>query len=127
MPDLRRLRVGLCGLATIHPPPREQRSSVESSGPAVTSVASVKDGVRSAVLEQLAALRVENDHLRTALQTRIIIEQAKGAISARYGVTPDTAFQMMRARARSQRRKIHEYAAEIVANGGRFATEGEDR
>jgi hypothetical protein len=29
----------------------------------------------------------------------------------------------MRGLARSQHREIHEYAAEIVANGGRFAVE----
>jgi hypothetical protein len=33
---------------------------------------------------------------------------------------------MMRARARSQRRNIHHYAAEILANGGRFAAERVD-
>jgi AmiR/NasT family two-component response regulator len=38
-------------------------------------------------------------------------------------VTPDTAFEMMRGLARSQRRAIHDYAAEIVANGGRLAVE----
>jgi hypothetical protein len=31
---------------------------------------------------------------------------------------------MMRGLARSQWRNIHEYAAEIVANGGRFAVDG---
>jgi AmiR/NasT family two-component response regulator len=51
------------------------------------------------------------------------LEQAKGAISVRCGVTPDTAFEMLRGLARSQRREIHEYAAEIVANGGRFSRE----
>jgi AmiR/NasT family two-component response regulator len=90
----------------------------------VTS-ASLQAGVTRTLLEQLAALRAENDQLRTALQSRIIIEQAKGAISVRCGVTPDRAFHMMRARARSRRQSIHAYAAEIVANGGRFAAERE--
>jgi AmiR/NasT family two-component response regulator len=70
--------------------------------------------------ERLAALETENEQLRTALESRIIIEQAKGAISARCGVAPETAFEMMRGLARSQRRNIHEYAASIVANGGRL-------
>lgn len=88
---------------------------------------STQNGVTNTLLEELAALRLENDQLRTALETRIILEQAKGAISARCGVNPETAFEMMRSRARSQRRNIHEYAADIVANGGRLDAEAEDR
>jgi AmiR/NasT family two-component response regulator len=80
------------------------------------------DGVVSSAIScRLAVLEAENDQLRTALESRIIIEQAKGAISVRCGVTPETAFEMMRGLARSQRREIHEYAADIVANGGRFS------
>ena len=75
------------------------------------------------MFERLTALETENERLRTALQSRIVVEQAKGAISVRCGVTPDTAFEMMRGLARSQCREIHEYAAEIVANGGRLALE----
>jgi ANTAR domain len=68
--------------------------------------------------ERIAGLERENEQLRTALESRIIIEQAKGAISVRSGVTPGIAFELMRRLARSSRREIHEYAAEIVANGG---------
>jgi AmiR/NasT family two-component response regulator len=75
----------------------------------------------AATHERLAALETENEQLRTALQSRIVLEQAKGAISARLGTTPDIAFEMMRGLARSQRRSIHDYAAEIVANGGRLS------
>jgi AmiR/NasT family two-component response regulator len=69
---------------------------------------------------ELHALRVECAQLRQALQSRIIIEQAKGAVSARVDTTPDAAFELMRGLARSQRRNLHEYAAAIVANGGRL-------
>jgi AmiR/NasT family two-component response regulator len=69
---------------------------------------------------ELAALRVENAQLRTALRTRIVIEQAKGAISARHETTPEIAFEMLRGLARSQRRNIHEYAAAVVASAGRL-------
>jgi AmiR/NasT family two-component response regulator len=81
-------------------------------------------GVPTSIFDRLAALELENAQLRTALESRIVIEQAKGAISVRFGTTPDEAFAMMRGLARSQHREIHEYAAEIVAKGGRFA--GED-
>lgn len=80
-------------------------------------------GMTAEMFERLAALERENEQLRTALESRIVLEQAKGAISVRCGVDPETAFEMMRGLARSQRREIHEYAAEVVANGGRFAPE----
>ena len=80
-------------------------------------------GAPSSIFDRLAALEMENAQLRTALERRILVEQAKGAISVRFGVAPDEAFEMMRALAQSQRREIHEYAAEIVAHGGRFAAE----
>jgi AmiR/NasT family two-component response regulator len=75
----------------------------------------------AAAPERLAALETENEQLKTALRSRIVLEQAKGAISARFGTTPDIAFEMMRGLARSQRRSIHDYAVEIVANGGRLS------
>lgn len=70
--------------------------------------------------DELQALRVENAQLRTALQSRIVIEQAKGAISARLATTPEVAFETLRGLARSQRRNLTAYAAEVVANGGRL-------
>jgi AmiR/NasT family two-component response regulator len=80
------------------------------------------DGVviplRSGGADELEALRLENAQLRNALRSRIIIEQAKGAVSARLGTTPDVAFELMRGLARSQRRNLHEYAAGVVASGG---------
>jgi AmiR/NasT family two-component response regulator len=69
---------------------------------------------------ELPTLRAENAQLRDALKGRIVIEQAKGAISARQGITPDIAFEMLRGLARSQHRDIEEFAAAVVANGGRL-------
>jgi AmiR/NasT family two-component response regulator len=54
------------------------------------------------------------------LEARIVIEQAKSAASARLGTTPEVAFEMLRGLARSQGRTLAEYAAEVVANGGRL-------
>jgi AmiR/NasT family two-component response regulator len=71
--------------------------------------------------DRLRALEVENAQLRAALESRIVVEQAKGAVSARLETTPDVAFELIRALARSQRRKLHEFAAEVVANGGRLS------
>ena len=49
-----------------------------------------------------------------------VVEQAKRAVSARLATTPEVALEMMRGLARSQHRSLREYAAEIVANGGRL-------
>jgi AmiR/NasT family two-component response regulator len=58
--------------------------------------------------------------LEEALASRIVIEQAKGAVSARCEVPVDVAFEMIRGMARSRRRGLQEFCAEIVTNGGRF-------
>lgn len=68
-------------------------------------------------------LQVMVGELQHALANRIIIEQAKGAISAYRHVPVDNAFEMLRIFARGGNRNIHELAAEVVANGGRIGTD----
>jgi hypothetical protein len=53
--------------------------------------------------------------LQTALDSRIVIEQAKGILAEREGISPDKAFHRMRRDARSRRMKLHDLAAGIVA------------
>jgi hypothetical protein len=53
--------------------------------------------------------------LQTALESRIVLEQAKGILAERHSVAPDEAFARMRREARSRRIKLHELAADIVA------------
>jgi GAF domain-containing protein len=45
----------------------------------------------------------------------VVIEQAKGALCARDGVTPGQAFEQMRRRARAERRRVLEIAQEIMS------------
>ncbi|MFI0982290.1 ANTAR domain-containing protein [Streptomyces sp. NPDC021093] len=52
--------------------------------------------------------------LRTALTSRIAIEQAKGILAAQWGVHPDAAFQPLRAYARSRQRKLKEVALDVI-------------
>jgi hypothetical protein len=54
--------------------------------------------------------------LQTALDSRIVIEQAKGILAERHGITPDDAFARLRRGARSRRMKLHDAAAEIIAS-----------
>ncbi|MFL5945504.1 MAG: ANTAR domain-containing protein [Gaiellaceae bacterium] len=64
--------------------------------------------------------------LQTALDTRVVIEQAKGIVAARKSISPDEAFQQIRRQARSERRKLQDLAAEIVATTGHALAEAVD-
>jgi hypothetical protein len=65
--------------------------------------------------DELQALRRENEQLRTALATRIIIEQAKGMLAERFELHVDEAFERLRREARSRRMKLRELAAAVTA------------
>ena len=53
--------------------------------------------------------------LEHALESRIVIEQAKGIISERFGLTIADSFGLLRHAARSHQLKVHALAAEIIA------------
>jgi len=54
--------------------------------------------------------------LQGALDSRRIIEQAKGVLMGRHGIPARVAFEQLRAQARAERRKIATICAEVVAN-----------
>jgi ANTAR domain len=53
--------------------------------------------------------------LHIALDSRVAIEQAKGILSERLGITPGEAFEVLRAAARRRRTSLHALADAIVA------------
>ena len=53
--------------------------------------------------------------LQTALDSRVVIEQAKGILAERHGISPEEAFEQLRSEARSKRIKLRQLAADIVA------------
>ena len=59
--------------------------------------------------------------LQGALDSRQIIEQAKGVLVGRHGITPRAAFEQLRAQARAERRKVAVLCAEVVQNATRPA------
>ena len=71
--------------------------------------------------KRIAKLEAENQQLRRVLHANKIVEQATGAISVRYRMTPNHALEMLCDGATSQRRDLHELTSGIVANGGSFA------
>ncbi|MEA2901197.1 MAG: hypothetical protein QOH36_1084 [Actinomycetota bacterium] len=60
-------------------------------------------------------------HLERALETRGVIERAKGVLIARQGCDPDQAFDILRRASQRLNRKLHDIATDLVAN----ATTGE--
>jgi ANTAR domain-containing protein len=71
----------------------------------------VPDGKRN---DPSAFLLERTLQLQTALDSRVVIEQAKGVLVAREGIDPDEAFKRLRRAARSKRIKIHDLAGEVV-------------
>jgi AmiR/NasT family two-component response regulator len=72
-----------------------------------------------AILQERAIARAEavTEQLQSALNSRVVIEQAKGALARIEGVTVDEAFEIMRSRSRSHRRRLVDVAAEVLDQG----------
>jgi len=82
----------------------------------VTAARALADVATIGILQE-RALR-ESDRLaaqlQTALDSRVVIEQAKGVVSFTAGVSIDDAFSLIRSHARQERMRLGETAARIV-------------
>ncbi|GGV49224.1 hypothetical protein GCM10010277_42900 [Streptomyces longisporoflavus] len=58
-----------------------------------------------------------NEQLRKALHSRILIEQAKGYLAARRGISPTDAFETLRRYARHHRLRLAAVAQEVITTG----------
>lgn len=63
------------------------------------------------------------EQLTQALDTRVVIEQAKGLLMAT-GLTSDAAFDVLRKASQRENRKLHLIASDLVADAERRATAG---
>jgi hypothetical protein len=81
-----------------------------SVGRALADVATI------GILHQRILTRSElvNQQLQTALNTRLIIEQAKGVLAERGTVDMDRAFNLLRGHARRTNRRLADLAREVV-------------
>jgi GAF domain-containing protein len=82
----------------------------------VTAAQALADVATSLVINarQLEQSRRVAEQLQHALDSRVVIEQAKGAVARDRGITVDEAFGMLRAHARAQNLKLHDIARGVV-------------
>jgi AmiR/NasT family two-component response regulator len=75
---------------------------------------------RVAVARLLTVTRASYERrsqLEHALESRIVIEQAKGVLAERLQIPIETAFEVLRRASRDRRVKLHEIARDVVASG----------
>lgn len=69
------------------------------------------------ILQHRASLEAQvlNEQLNHALNSRIVIEQAKGVVAEREKVDMDAAFALLRTHARNHNRRLAEVAADVIS------------
>jgi AmiR/NasT family two-component response regulator len=82
----------------------------------VTLGQALADAATIGIVHQRALARQEivTEQLQNALNSRILIEQAKGFLSHSLGIGVDEAFTVMRSYARANNRRLTEVAEDIV-------------
>jgi transcriptional regulator with GAF, ATPase, and Fis domain len=117
-----RLRGTVIGaLNLFHIEPGEMRQADVAAAQAMADVATI------GVLQHRAALETQvlNEQLSHALNSRIVIEQAKGIIAERKGLNMEQAFSTLRNHARYHNRRLVDVARDII--DGALAASALDR
>ena len=80
-------------------------------------IQAMADVATISIIQEQAIARAEvlTEQLQLALNNRIVIEQAKGAVARALSVSVDQAFELIRARARRERTPLTELAFELVS------------
>lgn len=83
----------------------------------ISAAQALADVATIALIQERAAedARLLNDQLQTALTSRVTIEQAKGVIAERAGLTVDVAFDRLRRYARAHQRRLTDVARLVAA------------
>lgn len=86
-------------------------------------VQALADVATIGMLQQRAIQRGDDltEQLQGALNTRVIIEQAKGVLAQIHTTTPDAAFEMLRTYGRSHNRRLGEVASDVITRPERVA------
>ncbi len=80
--------------------------------------ASAEEVALERLLRVTESLYERSSQLQHALNSRIVIEQAKGVLAERFGLSIDEAFDLLRRASRSNRMKIHSLATSVVSQNG---------
>ncbi|MFZ2016281.1 MAG: GAF and ANTAR domain-containing protein [Nocardioides sp.] len=82
----------------------------------VRLVQALADVATIALMQERAIRRAEEltEQLQGALTSRVVIEQAKGALAALLGISPEEAFEVLRTRARSHQQRLAEVAQAVL-------------
>jgi AmiR/NasT family two-component response regulator len=101
-------------------PGEMQRSDIDAAQ-AMADVATI------AILQHRAALEAQmlNEQLNYALNSRIVIEQAKGMVAERENLNMEQAFAMLRNHARNHNLRLVDVARDIIT--GKMAVTTLDR
>ena len=95
-----------------HPPPE----AGDVGGPAASAErvrGFIVESQRDALVEEL---RERVDQLQGALDSRVVIEQAKGILAERFQLGVDEAFLLLRRAARTHRLQLRALAEQVVAS-----------
>jgi len=105
---LREQTLGALNLFSTEPGPLD--ADAVALGQALADAASI------GIVHQRALVRSEilTEQLQKALNSRIIIEQAKGFLAERLGTTVENAFTVLRHHARDHNRKLTDVAADVI-------------
>jgi GAF domain-containing protein len=92
----------------------------------VDVVQALADVATIAIIQERAIARADvlNEQLKAALDSRIAVEQAKGAVAAVFGVSVGAAFEMIRRHARTARVPLTALALELLEDPGRMGELG---
>jgi GAF domain-containing protein len=108
-----RLRGSVIGaLNLFHVEPGEMRGADVLAAQAFADVATIAILQHRAVLEA----QVVNEQLNHALNSRVLIEQAKGVLSERAGLNMEQAFALLRNHARNHNLRLSDLARDVVDN-----------
>lgn len=94
------------------------RTDVGEMTPAdVDAAQAMADVATIAILQHRASneAQVVNEQLQHALNTRVVIEQAKGMVAEREGIDMERAFARLRLHARNHNLQLAEVAARVIA------------
>jgi GAF domain-containing protein len=87
-----------------------------------SAVQALADVATIAIIQERALVRADllTEQLEFALNSRIAIEQAKGAVARVFDVNVDQAFEILRTHARRERIRLTDLALEVLNNPSRI-------